>query len=280
MRVTFPLRTLGLCHLATGRFEESLTELERAVSIREAVEKTPLRLAEVHFPYARALHETGARERALAVARRARTEYEQAARTPLVDKDLAELDAWLAARAERPGAKALKKRKGAGARNLAERLGQADGLHRRDDDVRGVLPRRGDVLARLEAARAARDEARHVFRRVRAVRLARRRVEAVAALVERVRRDVVDERAAAFRASVAQLGRRLRGKAEVLHVPGGSSCWTRRASPRMTGSPLWAELVQIAVVRAAQSEDVHVRLEHRGAAARRRATGRTRGPCG
>jgi tetratricopeptide (TPR) repeat protein len=95
--VTIPLRTLGLCHLARGRFEDARSVLERAVSIREKAMKTPLRLAEVHFPLARALYETGARVRALGLARKARAEYEQAARTPLVEKDLAEVDRWLAA---------------------------------------------------------------------------------------------------------------------------------------------------------------------------------------
>jgi tetratricopeptide (TPR) repeat protein len=95
--VTLPLRTLGLCHLARGRFKDARSLLERAVSIRETALKTPLRLAEVHAPLARALYETGARARALALARKARAEYEQAARTPLVEKDLAELELWLAA---------------------------------------------------------------------------------------------------------------------------------------------------------------------------------------
>ena len=97
--VTFPLRTLGLCHLAKGRYEAARATLERAVSIREVKMKAPLRLAEVHFPFARALYETGERERAVALARQARQEYERAARTPLLDLDLAALDEWLAPRA-------------------------------------------------------------------------------------------------------------------------------------------------------------------------------------
>jgi tetratricopeptide (TPR) repeat protein len=96
--VTFPLRTLGLCQLAMGRFDEARTVFERAARIREASMKTPLRLAEVHFPLARALYETGERERALALAGQARGEYQHAARTPLLEQDLAELDSWLAER--------------------------------------------------------------------------------------------------------------------------------------------------------------------------------------
>jgi tetratricopeptide (TPR) repeat protein len=100
--VTGPLRTLGLCYLAEGRFDDALAALERAAANREAVDKAPLRLAEVHFPLARALYETGARERALALGRQARREYERAARTPLAERDLAELDEWLAARKPAP----------------------------------------------------------------------------------------------------------------------------------------------------------------------------------
>jgi tetratricopeptide (TPR) repeat protein len=105
--ITIPLRTLGLCHLALGRFAAARPVLERAVSIREEVDRSPLRLGEVHFALARALHETGERRRAVELARQARREYEQAARTPVAEKDLAELDRWLAecdpaARPKRP----------------------------------------------------------------------------------------------------------------------------------------------------------------------------------
>jgi tRNA A-37 threonylcarbamoyl transferase component Bud32/tetratricopeptide (TPR) repeat protein len=100
MFVTFSLRTIGLCELARGRHGEAVRALERAVAIREVIEKRPLRLAEVHFALARALHEGGgAPARGLALARRARDEYAQAVPTGVVLRDLAELDAWLAARA-------------------------------------------------------------------------------------------------------------------------------------------------------------------------------------
>jgi hypothetical protein len=79
------------------RWEEALAALERSAAIREATGSTPLRLAEVHFPLARAVDEArGDRARAVALANLARREYEQAPKTPLVEKDLVELDRWLA----------------------------------------------------------------------------------------------------------------------------------------------------------------------------------------
>jgi serine/threonine protein kinase/tetratricopeptide (TPR) repeat protein len=115
-RIAFPLRTLGLCELGLGRAREALPLLERAAAIRDAGDRVPLRLAEVHFPLARALYETGARKRGVALARQARGEYEQAARTPLAERDLAELDRWLAshhalARTKKAKAKTKKERK-------------------------------------------------------------------------------------------------------------------------------------------------------------------------
>ncbi len=94
--VTLPLRTLGLCYLATSRWEEALAVLEQATAIREALEEMPLRLAEVHFALARAVDEArGERARAIGLARRARREYSRAAVTPIIVKDIAELDRWL-----------------------------------------------------------------------------------------------------------------------------------------------------------------------------------------
>ena len=98
--VTFPLRTLGLAHLATGRFDDALAPLERAVTIREALQVRPLRLAELHFPLARAVLATGGdRARALGLARLARGEYDKVATLPLIELDRAEVDRWLAAHA-------------------------------------------------------------------------------------------------------------------------------------------------------------------------------------
>jgi tetratricopeptide (TPR) repeat protein len=99
--VTFAMRTLGLCCLGTGRFEEAISVLERALSIREAIGVPPFRRAEVRSPLARALFDGGGdRTRALGLARKAVSEYAESAKTPVVTRDLAELEAWLATRAE------------------------------------------------------------------------------------------------------------------------------------------------------------------------------------
>jgi tRNA A-37 threonylcarbamoyl transferase component Bud32/Tfp pilus assembly protein PilF len=119
--VTLPLRTLGLCHLAEGRPADARPLLERAVAIREARYQTALRLAEVHFPLARALFARRSdRERALELGRRARDEYLQGALPPLAKRDLADLDAWLAASAQ----EARRTGKAAGAAARARRKGR------------------------------------------------------------------------------------------------------------------------------------------------------------
>ena len=98
LMVTYPLRTLGLCYLELGCFDNALAALERASALREANDQMPVRLAEVHFPLARAVEAaSGDRVRAVALAQRARHEYALAPSTPLVEKELAELEAWLAA---------------------------------------------------------------------------------------------------------------------------------------------------------------------------------------
>jgi hypothetical protein len=95
--VTFPMRTLGLCYLATKRFDEAIVMLERALAIRETKHLAPLRLAEMRSPLARALFEGGSDpRRALALAHQALGEYEQVASTPVVARDRAELESWLA----------------------------------------------------------------------------------------------------------------------------------------------------------------------------------------
>jgi serine/threonine protein kinase/tetratricopeptide (TPR) repeat protein len=111
--ISVPLRTLGLCHLAQRRFADARATLSRAAIIREAVGANPLRLAEVHFPLARALYELrGERDRALELARRARDEYAESAMTPLARADAAELDRWLAEhdRGRAPAAKRAPRR--------------------------------------------------------------------------------------------------------------------------------------------------------------------------
>ncbi len=96
--VTYPMRTLGLCYYGLGRFDEAVTELERALALREANRLPPLRLAELRYPLARAVFARGGETvRALALARQALGEYAQVASTPVVARDRAELEAWLAA---------------------------------------------------------------------------------------------------------------------------------------------------------------------------------------
>jgi tetratricopeptide (TPR) repeat protein len=98
--VTYPLLTLGLSLLGTGRLDEAARVLERATTIREALEKAPARLAEVHFALGRALHpRAGEASRAVELVRRARREYEQSPPTPALEMDLGDLDRWLSANA-------------------------------------------------------------------------------------------------------------------------------------------------------------------------------------
>jgi serine/threonine protein kinase/tetratricopeptide (TPR) repeat protein len=97
--VTFPLLTLGLSYLGMGALDDAARALGRAASIRDAIEKAPARLAEVHFALGRALYgRPSERERAIALVRRARGEFIEAPSTPAVAMDLASLDRWLAAR--------------------------------------------------------------------------------------------------------------------------------------------------------------------------------------
>ncbi|HVR02127.1 MAG TPA: tetratricopeptide repeat protein, partial [Polyangia bacterium] len=111
---TFPMRTLGLCYQQTGRFDEAVAMLERALGIREAKHSPPLRLAEVRFPLARAVLQSGRKPaRAVALARRALAEYAQTANTPTVALDRAELERWLATHAlptSPPSRKRVKKK--------------------------------------------------------------------------------------------------------------------------------------------------------------------------
>jgi serine/threonine protein kinase/tetratricopeptide (TPR) repeat protein len=111
LSITSPMRTLGLCYLAQGQAVAAVTVLARAAAIRDEITKSPLWLAEVHSPLGRALYETGEHERGLALVRQARGEFEHAPPTPLVQRDLAELLLWLAARekpARRRGARSSK----------------------------------------------------------------------------------------------------------------------------------------------------------------------------
>jgi tetratricopeptide (TPR) repeat protein len=100
-RVTYPLLALGISNLAMKRTEEAVAALERAASIREAIKESPLRLAEVHFALGRAIYEgRGEHARGIELVRRACQEYTAAPHTPIVSKDLADAERWLAARTE------------------------------------------------------------------------------------------------------------------------------------------------------------------------------------
>jgi tetratricopeptide (TPR) repeat protein len=97
--VTYPLTALGLSQMGVGHFRDAVAPLERAVRIREAKENVPAKLAEVHFALARALWGAGHDlPRALALALRARAEYLLAPATPATQRELAEIDRWLASR--------------------------------------------------------------------------------------------------------------------------------------------------------------------------------------
>jgi serine/threonine protein kinase len=97
--VAYPLLVAGLADLGMGRVAEALPILERATRIRDAAESLPHRRAEVRFALARALWEAGhERARAVALAERAREEYEGSPSTPATRRELAAIERWLEAR--------------------------------------------------------------------------------------------------------------------------------------------------------------------------------------
>ena len=94
--VTYPLSTLGLAHVALGRFEDAVPPLERAARIRDAKESVPAKRAEAHFALARALAGAGRDpERARTLALAARDEYRASPPTPATARELSEIDRWL-----------------------------------------------------------------------------------------------------------------------------------------------------------------------------------------
>ncbi len=100
--VTYPLMSIALSHIGLGRFQEAIAPLERAVRIREAKENVLSKLADVHWALARALGGAGGdATRALALAVRAQREYLQAPSTPATRRELADIDRFVAARADR-----------------------------------------------------------------------------------------------------------------------------------------------------------------------------------
>jgi tetratricopeptide (TPR) repeat protein len=101
--VTYPLVALGASHVGLGQYAEALPSLERAARIRESREKSPGRIGEVHFALGRALWGSGQdRARALALVERARAEFRATPPTPATQRELADIELWLASRAEPP----------------------------------------------------------------------------------------------------------------------------------------------------------------------------------
>ncbi len=96
--ISYPLWALGLSYLGAGRAAEAVPILERSVQIRDRLEQRSAFLGDVHFALGRALLASGGdRARAIGLVRRAREEFNAAPTTPIIERDRADLDAWLAA---------------------------------------------------------------------------------------------------------------------------------------------------------------------------------------
>jgi eukaryotic-like serine/threonine-protein kinase len=96
-RIAYPLTTLGNIRVATGDSTSAVSYFERALRIRKSMDSDPTLGAETRFGLARALWESGGdRARALSLARSAREAYAPSNRP----RQLAEVDAWLAAHAK------------------------------------------------------------------------------------------------------------------------------------------------------------------------------------
>ena len=99
MFVFVSLTALGSAHLGAGRRDEAVAILERANRIAEASAPSVAYVGRARFALGRALWENeGQRGRALALAKAARQDYERSPPTPSTERELALLDAWLAAR--------------------------------------------------------------------------------------------------------------------------------------------------------------------------------------
>src|SRR5262249_27763923 len=101
--VTYPLSCLGVSYMGVGRFAEAVPPLERAVRIREAKETLPAKLAHVHFALARALWGAG-RDLPPALSRsgRAARHYSPPPRHRPTQRDLPQIERWLASRGGPP----------------------------------------------------------------------------------------------------------------------------------------------------------------------------------
>jgi tetratricopeptide (TPR) repeat protein len=101
--VAYPLAALGSSQVGLGRFREALPALERAARIRETKEVNAARIGEVHFTLGRALWGSGEdRARGLAMVERARVEFRACPSTPATQRELADIELWLASRSD-PG---------------------------------------------------------------------------------------------------------------------------------------------------------------------------------
>jgi eukaryotic-like serine/threonine-protein kinase len=90
------LTALGTAYLGAGRKDDALPILERANRIGEASAPTVAYRAAARFALGRALWEIGAeRERALALVRAARQDYQHSQPTPSTQRELAIVEAWL-----------------------------------------------------------------------------------------------------------------------------------------------------------------------------------------
>jgi len=106
--VTHPLVALGVSHVGLGQYREALPSLERAARIREAKEASPGRKGEVHFALGRALWGSGQdRARALAMVEQARDEFRASPTTPATQRELADIELWLASRSDPAGSRPI-----------------------------------------------------------------------------------------------------------------------------------------------------------------------------
>ncbi|HEY2901508.1 MAG TPA: serine/threonine-protein kinase [Polyangia bacterium] len=97
MFVTGALMALATALLGEGEVAQARPLIERALRTREANDKDPARLGEVHFAMARVLAaEKVEPGRARHLARQARAEYTRAAPSAVTERSLAELAAFLA----------------------------------------------------------------------------------------------------------------------------------------------------------------------------------------
>ena len=120
--MTYPLLALGASHVGLGQYREALPSLERAARIREAKEKSPSRNGEVHFALGRALWGSGQDwARALAMVERARDEFRANPATPATQRELADIELWLASRSD-PRVRGRSRRSPAGAVEALEAL--------------------------------------------------------------------------------------------------------------------------------------------------------------